>query len=253
MDFETVRLERTGAVARLVLSRPEKLNAINALMHDELQAACAELRRDGEIRVVILTGAGRAFSAGADVRGPIQPAAANPLQHRHDLATGSRTVRAIGDLDQITIAMVNGLAIGGGVVLAMSCDLCVAAESAWFRIPELELGIPLTWGALPRLVRAAGPARTIELVGTGRRFSSHDALAWGLVSQVADDDALAETVDALASAFVAMPAIPLLYTKLAVRALGRVAELGEVSFADPDLRIVPRLYGGPDDTPAAAR
>ncbi len=242
MQYETVRLERNGAVATLTLNRPEKLNAISAGVHDDLQAVCAELRTDFNTRVVILTGAGRAFSAGADIKAPRTEPPPNVLERRYGYASGSRTCKALEELDQITIAKVNGLAIGGGLVLAGSCDMRVAAESAWFSIPEVELGIPLTWNSIPRLVRLVGPARALELIGTCDRFSARQALEWGFVNHVVADQGLNGFVDALAARFVAKPIIPLTYTKLTIRALNRAGELGDVTYADPDMRILPRLY-----------
>jgi enoyl-CoA hydratase/carnithine racemase len=245
MEYETVRLERAGAVATLTLNRPEKLNALNAQVHADLQAVCAALRTDFETRVVILTGAGRAFSAGADIKAQRTEPLPNPLERRYEYAMGSRTCKALEELDQITIAGVNGLAIGGGLVLAATCDIRVAAESAWFSIPEVELGIPLTWNAIPRLVRQVGPARALELIGSCDRFSARQALDWGFVNHVVGDQGLNDFVGALAARFVAKPIIPLAYTKLTIRALNRASELGDVTYADPDMRILPRLY--PED------
>ena len=184
----TVRITRSGAVATITLARPDKLNALSPREHQALQRILAELRSDFTTRVVILTGAGRAFSAGADlssVREEGKPQ--NDLERRHRARIGDRTVAAIDALDQVTIAAINGLCIGGGAVLALACDLRVMARDAWLSIPEVAIGMPLTWGALPLLLREIGPARTIELVATCERVGAADALAYGLVSHVVDD------------------------------------------------------------------
>src|SRR5512140_3519382 len=156
--METLRVERDRELPGLVtitLDRPEKLNAINATMHSELQRACFDLQRDPETRVIIVTGAGRAISSGAD-RGAFKdadpdaprspaPLAANPLADRVWAGMGSRTSAALEGLDQVTIAAVNGLAIGGAVVFLACLDIRIAAESAWFSIPEVDLDSPLAW------------------------------------------------------------------------------------------------------------
>src|SRR5207237_6074668 len=111
----------------------------------------------------------------------------NDLERRHRARIGDRTVAAIDALDQITIAAINGLCVGGGAVLALACDMRIMARDAWLSIPEIAIGMPLTWGALPLLLREIGPARTIELVTTCDRVSASDALAYRLVNHVADD------------------------------------------------------------------
>src|SRR5262249_10827949 len=174
--METLQVERDQELPGLVtitLNRPEKLNAINVRVHEELQEVCRQLQTDADARVVILTGAGRAFSAGADLGGrrraadqaPAAPAPEpDPLAERGNAGLGNRPSTALEALDQVTIAAVNGLCIGGAVVFVSCLDIRLAAESAWFSIPEVDLDIPLTWNALPRLVRELGPSRTKELV-----------------------------------------------------------------------------------------
>ena len=159
--METLLVERSAELPGLVtitLNRPDKLNAINGAMHRDLQQACRDLQDDSEARVVILTGAGRAFSAGADLgtSNPAPRATRTVLEERRQSGQGNRTSAAIEGLDQVTIAAVNGLAIGGAVVFLACVDIRLAAESAWFSIPEVDLDIPLTWNALPRLMRELG-------------------------------------------------------------------------------------------------
>ena len=193
--------------------------------------------------MVVLTGEGVAFSAGADLGSPREEGKPqNDLERRHRARIGDRTVAAIEALDQITIAAINGVCVGGGAVLAMACDLRVMSRSAWISIPEVELGMPLTWGALPLLVREIGPARTIELVTTCERIDAERALSYGLVGHVVDD-ALAKARE-IAAAIVRQPAIPVAMTKTAVRALRRGAAQGEVSAADGDLYWLAIKLGG---------
>ncbi len=239
----TVRLERDGPIATIRLCRPEKRNALSPREHHAIQAICEELRTDFETRVVLLTGEGPAFSAGADLAEPReQGAPANDLERRHRARIGDRTVAAIESLDQITIAAVNGPCVGGGAVLALACDLRVMSRRAWISIPEVEIGIPLTWGALPLLVREIGPSRTIELVTTCERVDAERALAYGLVGHVADD-ALAKARE-IGARIVRQPPVPVAMTKTTVRALRRSSAQGDVTAADGDLYWLAIRLGG---------
>lgn len=248
--MDTLLVERDSELPGLVtitLNRPEKLNAISFQMHDELQQVCYGLQRDAEARVVILTGAGRAFSAGAD-RGAFKEAAprppalggANPLEERLWASTGSRTAAALEGLDQVTIAAVNGLAIGGAVVFLACADMRIAAETAWFSIPEVDLDIPLTWNALPRLMRELGPARTKELVMTCDRFSAEEALRWGFLNHVVAEGEAVSAARALAARLLAKDAMALALTKSTTRALANAMVPDLVTHSDPDYLMLGR-------------
>ena len=235
--YTTIRVARDRALKGLVtitLARPEKLNAIDYEMHEELQAACAALRNDTNARVVILTGEGRAFSAGNDLRPKRQPPTKGDLERRHRVAAGNRTSDALESLDQVTIAAVNGLAVGGAVVFAAACDIRLAAESAWFSIPEVDLQIPLTSNALPRLMREMGPARTKELVMTCDRFTARDAERWGFVNHVYDDAHLLPQARALAKKLLSKDPMSLAMTKSTTSALARQMVPAEATVADRD-------------------
>lgn len=228
--METVRLERDTelpGLATIWLARPDKLNAISFRMHEELQEVCRELQSDTETRVVVLTGEGRAFSAGADVgqrtegegRTPSLGAARGPLEERYAAGAGNRTAAALEGLDQVTIGVANGLTIGGAVVFLACMDMRLAGESAWFSIPEIDLDIPLTWNALPRLMRELGPARTRELVMTCDRFSTAQAYEWGFLNHVYPDGELMERARELAAKLLEKDAMSLALTKSTCRAL----------------------------------
>lgn len=245
--METITLERDKELAGLVtltLDRPEKLNAISFRMHREIQEACNELRDDAATRVVIVTGAGRAFSAGADLgvragaEGSASPAAPalkqGILEERLRATAGNRSAAALEALPQVTIGAVNGLAIGGAVVFLACLDLRLAAESAWFSIPEIDLDLPLTWNALPRLMREIGPARTKELVMTGQRFSADDALAWGFVNHVVPENELLAAARTLAATLLAKDPLSLALTKSTTNALAEAMVPASITHADPD-------------------
>jgi len=252
--METISVERDPEFPGLVtitLNRPEKLNAINFRMHAELQQACRDLADDADARVIIVTGAGRAFSAGADLGGstsdPNRPALASataersPLRERIRSSAGNRTCAALEGLDQVTIGAVNGLAIGGAVVFLSCLDIRVAAESSWFSIPEVDLEIPLTWNALPRLMRELGPARTKELVMTCDRFSSEDALRWGFLNHRVPDAELLSRARDLARKLLEKDPVPLALTKSTCNALAESMVPANVTHSDRDYLVLSRL------------
>ena len=236
-------------LATLTLNRPDKLNAINLAMHRDLIEACHQLNEQPGIRVVIVTGAGRAFSAGADLgprdargqRGLAQlTQAENPLAERLLIAGGNRSSAALESLDQGTICAINGLTIGGGLVFAVCCDIRLAAESAWFQIAEVDRQIPMTWNSQPRLMRELGPARTRELVMTCDRFSSADASAWGLVNRVVADGERMIRARELAAKLLAKNHMALALTKTTCNALANLMVPAEATHADRDLRMLMR-------------
>lgn len=251
--METLLVTRDAELPGLVtitLNRPEKLNAISLRMHAELQEACAGLRDDHEARVVILTGAGRAFSAGADVGGTAGTGGSplsrpegtpDPLRERLASSAGNRTSAALESLDQVTIGAVNGLAVGGAVVFLACLDMRIAGESAWFSIPEVDLDIPLTWNALPRLMRELGPARTKELVMTCDRFSSGEALRWGFLNHVVPDAEVLPRARALAAKLLAKDPMSIALTKSTTNALAESMVPAHVTHADRDYLVLSRM------------
>lgn len=243
-SYSTISLKRDRrlpGLATLTLSRPEKLNAIDFVMHEEIQRACAEVRDETSVRVVIVTGEGRAFSSGNDLTAARRPRAKDDLERRHRVAAGNRTAGALGSLPQVTIAAVNGLAVGGGVVVAAACDLRIAAESAWFSIPEVDLNLPMTWNSLPLLMRELGPARTKELVMTCDRFSAREAERWGFVNHVYPDDRLAAEARALAEKLLAKDPLSLATTKAGTSALANLMVPADATYSDPELLLLAEI------------
>lgn len=249
-EMESILVERPPdrpGLMVVTLNRPAKLNAITTQMQDELQRLCLDLQNDVETRVVILTGAGRAFSAGADTSGSRQqgtetaspvPAPVSELEQRRRASIGNRTCALLEGLEQVTIGAINGLTIGGAVSIAGCLDLRLAAESAWFSIPEVDLGIPIAWNALPRLMRELGPARTRELVMTGNRFSSADAERWGFVNHAVPDAELMPRALALAEMLLAKPPMVLAILKSATTALAQSLVPAQVVHSDRDLLLL---------------
>jgi enoyl-CoA hydratase/carnithine racemase len=244
MEFETLNVDLNRSIGRLTLNRPESLNAMNATMLRELAEAARWFDSQHEVRVVIVRGAGRAFSAGADLKDTSRNDP-NASWHARRVAAqaGSQMMDAVEAMNAITIASVQGYAVGGAVLLMAACDLRVAAEDAVFSIPEVELGIPLAWGGIPRLVREIGPAMTKELVMTCRRFTPHEAKAMGFVNRVVPLELLEEQTEKLAEEIASMPAAPVAITKEHVNAVSR-ALASHTSYADGDVLL--SAFGSPE-------
>jgi enoyl-CoA hydratase/carnithine racemase len=235
--FETIQVASDGKLGRLTLNRPERLNAMNATMLLELVEAARWFDEQREVRAVIVSGAGRAFCAGADLRqSPARESAPDSgrswIYRREAAQYGRRMADAVEQMRATTIVRLHGYIIGGGVVLAAACDLRVASEDARFSIPEVELGIPLAWGGIPRLVREIGPAMTKELVMTCRPFTPQEARAMGFVNRVVPAAELDQEVERLAAGIIEMPSVPVVITKEHVNAVSRAMSAGLTAFAD---------------------
>jgi enoyl-CoA hydratase/carnithine racemase len=196
--FQTITVGLEGRVGRLTLDQPDRLNPIGSVALRELAEAAAWFDATDAVLVVV-SGAGRAFSSGFDLGEMATPATTSdpdaPAVTTPEL--GARMAEAIGSMRALTVAAVRGPCVGGGFVLAMCCDLRLAADDAWFSLPETELGIPLAWSGIPRLVREIGPARTIDLVLTCRRMPAEEADRIGLLVRVVPEADLDGAVDEL--------------------------------------------------------
>lgn len=179
--FDFLRLDIHDGIGRLMLNRPAKLNALSpALMHEIIDASRWLAALPG-LRVLVLGGEGRAFCAGFDLQA--MRGDGRPLD-REATDLGRHMVEAFEAIPAITLGTVQGHCIGGGVLLAAACDLRIAADDAQFSIPEMEIGIPLGWGGVPRLIRLLGPAVAMELVLDCNAFDAPQALAWRFVNRV---------------------------------------------------------------------
>jgi enoyl-CoA hydratase len=211
MTYEHITVSGDGGIAVITLNRPAVLNALNQATMDELVRALEELERDPEIRCIVLTGAGRAFAAGADIK-EMAGATAPEMLAGYRFQQWER----IRKITLPIIAAVNGLALGGGCELAMLCDMIVAAETAQFGQPEINLGIMPGAGGTQRLTRAVGKARAMEMVLTGRTISARQAEALGLVTRVVPGEAVLDEALALAREIAAKPPIAVRLAKEAV-------------------------------------
>lgn len=235
MQEETVRLAKEGELATITLARPAKRNALSPREHERIQAICRELNEDPAIRVVIFRGEGKIFSAGADLGNPKE--AGKPtgdLDRRRRARIGDRTMQAVQSLDAITIAAVQGAAIGGGCVLALACDLRVLAADAFLSVPEVDIAMPLTWGAIPLLMGEIGSARTLEFVATCERLDAPTAHQWGLANHLSEGDPMPRARE-LAETLLAKPPVAVAMTKTAVRGLKSRYRQGDLTELEGDL------------------
>jgi 2-(1,2-epoxy-1,2-dihydrophenyl)acetyl-CoA isomerase len=205
LNLETIECRRGDGVAWLVLNRPDALNAWTRQLGEELTQALDDVAADPAVRSIVLTGAGRAFSSGADLRAGVagsdgKPDVRTPLREvYHPLITRVRT------MPKPVIAAVNGPAVGIGCSLALASDLIVAARSSYFLLAFVNIGLGLDGGASQTLVERVGHARAFEIAYLGERIAAETALDWGLVNQVVDDGELASTAGALAARLAAGP------------------------------------------------
>lgn len=229
-EFTALKLEATSPVARITLTRFERLNALSPAALRELIEAAAVLGETPDLKVVVIGGEGRAFSAGFDLDAA---GSAGPSASEVDL--GRKMAEAIGAIPALTIARIHGHCVGGALVLAAACDLRLAAESTRFSIPEVDFGIPLAWGGIPRLVRELGPAMTKELVLTCRPFTADEAHSLGFLNRVVADDALESEVEALAASLSEKPGFLIRQTKQLVDASVEEAYSTGQSFRDAEI------------------
>ncbi len=218
--LSTIKLtHRAGEpVATLLLNRPDRLNALSRDLLREIPRACRWLDDMTEIKTVVVRGAGRAFSAGFDL-GDFAGLDGEQVSPRDSADLGRIAAEALTDVRPLTVAAIHGHCVGGGLVLAAACDLRLAADTVRFSIPEVDLGIPLAWGGIPRLARELGPAITKELVLTCRPFGAEEALGLRFLNRVVPDDELVAEAEALAAELATKPAFSLRATKQHVNAV----------------------------------
>ncbi|MDQ3880752.1 MAG: enoyl-CoA hydratase-related protein, partial [Chloroflexota bacterium] len=193
-SFETIRVARADAVMTITLARPDSLNALNAAMRRELLAAFRTAGRDDAVRCVVLTGEGRGFCSGADLRG-----GSSERDFRRILTSEyNPLIVAIRELEKPVIAAVNGVAAGAGVSLALACDVVVAADDARFIEAFTRIGLVPDTGSTVGLVRALGRHRAAELIFTGDPLAADEAERAGLINRAVPSAELRATVDELA-------------------------------------------------------
>jgi enoyl-CoA hydratase len=210
-----ISVEHDGAVLRIRLDRPEKLNAVDTPMLDELSAHLCGAEADESVRAVLLTGAGRAFCSGGDLTGGDTAGAAD---------AANQVVRAIVELPKPVVAGVHGAAVGFGCALALACDLVVAAPSAYFQLAFSRVGLMPDGGASALLPGLIGRARTTRMAMTAERVSAATAFEWGMISHITSADDYESVLEDVLQSVACGPTLSLGWTKRALAA----ATLGEL-------------------------
>jgi 2-(1,2-epoxy-1,2-dihydrophenyl)acetyl-CoA isomerase len=207
-QLQTVNVRRTGGATTIELNRPAALNAWNGQFGEDLLAALKQAADDDSVRAVVITGAGRAFSSGADLKdvgGGRTTPDGRPDVYRTLTERYHPIMQAIREMPKPVLASVNGPAVGIGCSLALCCDLIVAAESAYFLLAFVNIGLAPDGGSSLFVPSRVGMARATELAMLGERLSATDALAWGLINRVTPDASLAEETAALAARLAGGP------------------------------------------------
>ncbi len=220
--YETLLYEKRDGVAFLTLNRPERYNAINEKMSAELLAALRDASKDKAVRAVAITGAGKAFCSGQDLKEVVgvERSLGESVERRYN-----PLVRSLHELEKPIIAGVNGVAAGAGAGLAFACDYVIAAENARFVLAFSNIGLSLDTATSFHLVRTVGLKRAFELAALGREFSATQAHAWGLVNEICEEAALASQLQAVAQQFAQRPTRAIAYIKkLLLRAMERSYE-----------------------------
>ena len=219
MNYEQIRFETDGAVARITLNRPDRLNSFTVQMHAELRDALERVAHDAGIRALLLTGSGRGFCAGQDLADRAVAPGAAPVDLGESIENNYRPlVLALRNLPLPVVCAVNGVAAGAGANLALACDLVIACRSASFIQAFCRIGLVPDSGGTYFLPRLAGSARAMGLAMLGDRIPAEQAAAWGLIWKCVDDAELVPTVDALLAQLVKSSTRGLAAIKRAVHA-----------------------------------
>ena len=222
--YRTLKLEIKGGIATVTLDRPKARNAMSAQLMREMIACAARIAARGDVDVAIVRGSGGCFSAGADLKDSRRWGdATQPLEKQREIAAlGYRMARAWEELPQITLAAIEGYAIGGGLALAAALDWRVMAKDAFVSLPEIALGIPLTWGTIPRLVNLLGPAKAKRLTILCERVTAEQALSMGLADFLAPPGKALKAARDLAARVVALPRNSVRMSKESVNAYANI-------------------------------
>jgi enoyl-CoA hydratase len=222
MDFTNIVYAKEGAIARMTVNRPEKRNALNRAARLEMLAALEDAGRDGAVQVLVVAGAGgKAFVAGSDLT---ELQTFSPLDMEEFMATlAQQFYNRFELLPKPVIAMIDGLCLGGGLELAMACDIRLASEGSRFGQPEINLGIIPGGGGTQRLARLVGLGKAKEMIFTGDTIDAAEALTMGLINRVYPADKLAEATNAMAARICRLSPLALKWAKKAVNASQEVS------------------------------
>jgi 2-(1,2-epoxy-1,2-dihydrophenyl)acetyl-CoA isomerase len=203
--YEAILFERAGGAVNIALNRPEKLNAFDGTMHDELYRALGDAAEDEDVRCIVVRGEGRGFSAGADLAQVVGEADGDPDLGEYLRGTYSRLVKRIVGIEKPLVAALHGPVYGAGVGLALACDLRIAAENTKFSVAFIKIGLMPDAGVTFLLPRVVGLGRAMEMSMLGDAVDAEEAYRIGLVNKVVADDVLSEETRSLAERLAEMP------------------------------------------------
>lgn len=217
---ELVDLKRDGRIVTVTFGAGDGLNALSIALMETLRDVARKLIDDADVSAVILQGKGDVFSAGADLKDPalLERATASLSVQRQMMKLGPDMTDAFEAIEAYTIAAIEGFCIGGGSALVAACDWRIAAENAYFRLPEIPLGMNMSWHSIPRLTTQMGPARAKRYVIAGEKIPAAQAVDWGLAEEVCAPGTAHDTARALADKIAALPPVPVRMSKVAVNA-----------------------------------
>ena len=222
MSWEYILLDKQAGVATLTLNRPDKYNAFAGRMRQEIVEAVDEVAQDGNVRVMVITGAGKAFCVGGDVNefvsGTTQALEQHVSNERHAMC---KAVLTINSMEKPVIASVNGVAAGGGCNLALACDIRIASEKARFGQVFVRRGVHPDWGGIYFLPRLVGYSKAAELIFSGEVVGAEEALKIGMVNRVVSHEELAGTTRELAERIAKNAPIPIAFAKRGLQNFGK--------------------------------
>ncbi len=212
--YELIKVEKDGKVAVFTLNRPDALNAINSQLHNELEGVFADVSRDDDVNAVVLTGAGRAFCAGGDIKGMDARQGDDPLKTKTTLGNAKRLIHNLLDVEQPIIAAINGHAVGLGATIALFSDVIIASENAKIGDPHVKVGLVAGDGGAVIWPLLCGLARAKEYLMTGDLMSATEAERIGLINHVVPPDEVMPKAMALAHRLANGPTNAIRWTKL---------------------------------------
>ncbi len=245
MDYETIAMSKDGPVGTITLNRPGALNALNEQMVKELISALDEFERDASLRCVIITGSERAFSAGADIKEMAGMTAVQMAMTGHFFPLWDR----VGRFPKPIVGALSGFVLGGGLELAMSCDILVASETTQLGQPEIDIGVMPGGGGTQRLTRAVGKYKAMEMILTGKRIGAEEAKALGLVSRVVPKEAYLTEARKVASEVASRSPVAVRLAKMAVN---KAFEMGLSDGIDFERELFYLLFASEDKSEGMA-
>lgn len=232
--YKNLKIEKEGGIAHVSLDRGDGRNALSYSLMKELTDCANELSSNTEINCIVLSGEGDSFSVGADLKDKgFLRGDKSSLERREAFKVGPDMCQAWESLEQITIASIEGYCLGGGLALAVACDFRVSSSDAIFRLPEIPLGMNMSWQSNPRINALIGPARTKELVILGEEVVGEKAFDWGLVQKICDKGKALEKSNNLAEKIIKLPPLAVRMSKVSINAAANALNYNS-SYMDRD-------------------